>query len=133
TYDKINGMIGNQNENHSIIKHVINKNPRGMYSQKLAEKDLTLSLVRTATMLDQNNKDDLMVLADTCLSQIGSIKKKAFLPLLSKLPLLLKVVMTGLSVKGLQDYFNDGDVGFYGNHDNLVSELNDLVNSNTNF
>src|SRR5690606_27049527 len=49
------------------------------------------------------------------------------------LPLLLKVVMTGLSVKGLQDYFNDGDVGFYGNHDNLVSELNDLVNSNTNF
>lgn len=76
SYDKLNGLVENENEGQNIRMRIVMKEPDGHLTQrKYAEKQLILSLVRVANELDNQNKEGLRILADTCLEQ-ASIKKK---------------------------------------------------------
>ncbi len=76
SYDKLNGLVENNNERQNILINIINKTPNGhLTNHKYAEKDLILSLVRIGNDLDNRNDDELRALADTCLDQLSQKKK----------------------------------------------------------
>ena len=81
SYDKINGLVENNNERQDIILNILNKTPTGVLTNhKYAEKELILSLVRLGNDLDNKDAEQLRVLADVCLEQVASkpIKKEAW-------------------------------------------------------
>jgi hypothetical protein len=76
SYDKLNGLVENENEGQNIRIRLIMKEPDGhLTNRKYAEKNLILSLVRVANELDNSNNDELRKLADVCLLQASSKKK----------------------------------------------------------
>jgi hypothetical protein len=87
SYDKLNGLIENENEGQDIRIHISLKEPDGhLVQRKYAEKEFLLSLVRVANTLDNNGQEELRVLADVCLEQAAApkkkLEKKAIAPLL---------------------------------------------------
>lgn len=77
SYDKLNGLVENENEGQDIRIHISLKEPDGhLVNRKYAEKEFLLSLVRVANALDNSGQRDLRVLADVCLEQAASPKKK---------------------------------------------------------
>jgi len=78
SYDKLNGLVENNNERQDIILNIVNKQNNGQLTNHkyAAEQELLLSLVRLGNELDNNNNEELRVLADTCLEQLSSEKKK---------------------------------------------------------
>src|SRR5271166_4104687 len=65
SYDKLNGLVENENEGQNIRIHISLKEPDGHLTQrKYAEKELIMALVRTANDLDNRNQDQLCKLAD---------------------------------------------------------------------
>ncbi len=85
SHDKLNGLVENNIERQNIMLNIVRQTPDGLSTQKkYAEKELTLALVRIANELDNKNKDELRVLADTCLMQVNSkIKKQAGAPMVA--------------------------------------------------
>lgn len=134
SYDKLNGLVENLNERQNILLHIVNKETNGLSTQhKYAEKDLILSLVRVANDLDNRNEEELRLLADACLWQVSSdpLKKQGALPALLLNPVTGIAAMLGALY--LQQHMNFVNEGFKVNHQKLVSELDDFLNSNTNF
>jgi len=130
SYDKLNGLVENENERQDISLNILmGKEPNGHLTQhKYAEKDLILSLVRVGNDLDNHNQDKLRALADTCLFQVStkSIYKKGVAPL------VVAGVLSGLiGVLWLQQHMSFINEGFEKNHEKLMDELNDLINSHT--
>lgn len=82
-HDKLNGLIENNNEQQSIILHILKqKNNGSLHKQKYAEafKDLSLSLTKIANHVDNINDEKLTALADVCLEQTQDhFKKKAWI------------------------------------------------------
>src|SRR5574339_473388 len=81
SYDKLNGLVENDQERQDIILHILEKTPNGHLTQhKYAEKELVLTLVRLGNALDLQKQDELRVLADTCLDQVAhkDLKKEAW-------------------------------------------------------
>jgi hypothetical protein len=77
-YDRLNGLVENNIERQNIILNIIDKVPTGQLTNKrYAEQELILSLVRLGNDLDNQNKDELMVLADTCLEQVNFAQRKS--------------------------------------------------------
>jgi hypothetical protein len=75
SYDKLNGLVENENEGQNIRIRMVMKQPDGhLIQRKYAEKNLILSLVRVANELDNRDNDELRKLADICLLQVS--KKK---------------------------------------------------------
>ena len=76
SYDKLNGLVENINERANIIHNkVMSKIPSGStLLLKDAKKELALSLVRIGQDMDNENEDELRILADNCLD---GLKKKA--------------------------------------------------------
>jgi len=136
SYDKLNGLVENNNERQNIILNIVNKTPNGLLTQhKYAEQALLSSLVSVANDLDNKNQEQLRVLADACLMQVYTkkskqLKKEALAPLA-----IAAIVAIPLAIGGLylQQHLNDANNGFKQNHDSLVKELDDLITSSNSW
>jgi hypothetical protein len=70
SYDKLNGLVENENEGQAIRARIVMKYPDGHLTQrKYAKKNLLLSLVRVGNELDARDSEELRKLADVCLMQ----------------------------------------------------------------
>lgn len=79
SHDKINSLIENVNERQNIIINIMRKMPNGnLLQKKYAMSELAMSLIRVAMEMDNKNKEELRVLADTCARQL---KKQGFDPM----------------------------------------------------
>ena len=141
SYDKLNGLVENDQERQDIILHIVNKNPNGHSTQhKYAKKDLLLSLVRLGDVLDRQNAEQLRVLSDACLEQIASsgLKKKSKITYKSLkkegfVTLVAGAVAAVLGTLYAQQHLSFADEGFQQNHTKLISEIDDLLSSNSEF
>ena len=128
SYDKLNGLVENNNERQNILLHIVQKTPDGLLTQrKYAEQDFLLSLVKVANELDQNNEEDLRTLADACLEQAvkkKSIEKQAWVQLAVA---AVVAVLVGVYLQQHLPMVNDG---FEKNHQKLIAELDDLIEAN---
>lgn len=124
SYDRLNGLIENEMEAQNIKLHIIKKTPDGFLTQrKYAEKELLLSLVRVANDMDNKDKEELRLLADTCLGQLHrqpGIRKEALIPLLIGAAIVLGVTY-------LVEHLPDVDQGLRGNYETLQNQLNDFL------
>lgn len=130
SYDKLNGLIENENEGQNIRINIVMKTPDGLLTQrKYAEKQLILSLVRTANELDSRNQDELCRLADVCLAQTTKPFKKTAIA-----PVVLGVAAIAAAIGAI--YFKQHSKfhsdGFAVDYQKAVAEIDDLLNSNSN-
>lgn len=131
SYDKLNGLIENENEGQDIRIHISLKEPDGhLVNRKYAEQQLVLSLVRVANDLDNRNEEELRVLADACLLQVAKKKilKQAVAPLLLIAPIV--AVLGGLY---FQQHFRAASQGFQQDQQKLLAEIDDLLNSTSSW
>ena len=129
SYDKLNGLIENENEGQNIRIHISLKEPDGnLVQRKYAEKQLMLSLVRVANDLDNSGQEDLAKLADVCLEQTSKKKltKLAFWPV----AIAIASAVGALYAKQHMAFHSDG---FNADYQKANAEIDDLLNSNTNF
>jgi len=131
SYDKLNGLVENLNERQNIIMHIVKKMPDGHITQKkYAEKQLLLSLVRLGNDLDNQNKEDLRILADVCLEQASTITKKGIGTLAIAGLVAIPVILGGLY---LQQHMNFRNETFTLNQNKLIAEIDDMLQSNANY
>lgn len=88
SYDKLNGLVENNNERHDIMVGIVNKVPKGNHTQhRYAKKELLDKLISLGYKLDNAGEENLCVLADTCSAKLANeikkeaLKKEALLPL----------------------------------------------------
>lgn len=132
SYDKLNGLVENNNERQDIILNIVNKPPNGQLTNHkyAAEQELLLSLVRLGNDLDNHDNEELRVLADTCLEQVSSEKKK-----------LVKSAMAPLAIVGivagifgsiyLHQHMSDRARDFKSADANLSNTIHSLLDSDT--
>jgi hypothetical protein len=129
-YDKLNGLVENDQERQNIILNILSKTPNGHLTQhKYAEKDLLMSLVRLGNALDLQKKNELRVLADVCLEQVATkqpIKKQAFVWIAGGIAATIGALYA-------QQHLAFADEGFQRNHEKLIAEVDDLINANSNW
>src|SRR6202142_4218923 len=131
SYDKLNGLVENNIERQNILLHIVNKTPNGLSTQhKYAKQELILSLVRVANDLDNKNIEELRVLADACLLQVTpqQFKKIAVGPLVIAAP--IAAILGGLY---LQQHLPMVNEGFDTNHQKLITEIDDMLNSSSSW
>lgn len=128
SYDKLNGLVENEIERQNINMHIVHKTPDGLQTQrKYAEKQLVLSLVRLGNHLDNQGADDLRSLADFCLMQIGEkTLKKTAIGFLAP-AVAIAAILGGVYLKNHMKFVSDG---LEKDHQKLISEIDDLINSN---
>lgn len=133
SYDKLFGYVPNNNEKQDIALNILLQEPLGngtIGQRRYAEKDLILSLVRLGNDLDSQNNEKLRVLADACLFQVsqGSFKKEG-VTLLGAGLVAVPVLLGALYLQQHLSFINEG---FEKNHQKLIAEIDDLLESNTN-
>lgn len=131
SYDKLMGAVQTPNEKQNSAINIINRNPSGNHTQhKYAERDLLLSLIRTANYMDHSDNDELRVLADTCIDQLESkkkLKKEAIAPALVVAPIL-----AGLGLVWWQQHNGLLTVeGYLKDLNTLILKLNDMITADT--
>lgn len=130
SYDKINGLVENENERQNISIHITQKHNNGLLTQhKYAQQELLMSLVRIGNDLDSQNKEELRALSDTCLDQLVAkkpIKKTAFVWFAAIGAALLGAIYAKNHMRFISD-------GFQQDHQKLMSELEDLSSSNSDW
>jgi len=132
SYDKINGLVENNNERQNIILNIVNKTPNGLLTQKkYAEKEFMSALVSVANDLDNKNIDELRVLADACLMQVYSKKSKP----LKKQAQLIETALVAATIGALylQQHMNFANEGFETNSAKLIAELDDMITSSSSW
>lgn len=80
-YDRINSLVENVKERQNIMIGIIMKAPQAKLTQHRyasVTEDLTQELIRLGFKLDNDNQDDLRLLADTCAE---GLRKEAFIPI----------------------------------------------------
>lgn len=99
-YDKIHGLVENEVERQNITVNIINKPVTGRVTHhKYTQRDLLLTLVKVANHLDNQNEEQLRVLADSCIDQLtGNFKKEA---IIGALPVVLAPVAPFLAGGGI--------------------------------
>jgi hypothetical protein len=131
SYDKLNGLVENENEGQNIRIRIVMKTPDGhLINRKYARKNLLLSLVRVGNELDARNNDELRKLADACLEQMSqkkSLEKTAWVQIAV---IAVAVVIGAVYAKQHLRFHSDGWQADYGK---AMAEIDDLLNSNTNF
>ena len=129
-YDRLNGLVENDQERQNIILNILSKPPHGHLIQpKYAEKELVLSLVRLGNTLDLQHNDQLRALSDTCLMQVTDrqpIKKQAWVWIAAG-------VAAALGALYVQQHMGFVNEGFQKNHEKLIAEIDDLLNSNSDW
>jgi hypothetical protein len=130
SYDKLNGLVETNQERQNIIRHILNKTPSGQIFQQKYAQQLILSLVKAANDLDNRNESELRSLADACLLQVSgkSIVKEGIGPLAIILP--IAATLGAIYAKNHLPFISDG---FKADNEKLMKELDDLLNSNTDF
>jgi hypothetical protein len=127
-YDKLNGLVENDQERQNIILNIVNKPVNGHLTQhKYAEKELLMSLVRLGNTLDLQKKDKLRVLADACLSQVAekkSLEKRGF-------AWIIAGIAGTIGALYAQQHLSFLNEGFEKNYQKLMAEVDDLVNSSS--
>jgi gas vesicle protein len=140
-HDKLNGLVENINERQDILLNIVKKPNNGHLSnKKYAEKQLLLTLVRIGNDLDNQKKEELRFLADVCLEQTATITKKATPLALLGVPLTaatigwiaLPIAVT-LGAIYFQQHCAFRDEGFPENHNKLIAEIDDMLNSTVSF
>lgn len=129
SYDKLNGLVENENEGQAIRARIVMKDPDGhLTNRKYAKKDLLLSLVRVANELDARDNDELRKLADVCLAQSsGQMQKKAYaVPVIAAIAVVLGAVYAKQHLRFHSD-------GWARDYEKAIAEIDDLLNSNTNW
>lgn len=72
SYDKIQGLVENENERQQIDINIVMKPTDGkLTNYKYAHKDLLMELVRVANDMDNRDLDNLRVLADACITSLA--------------------------------------------------------------
>jgi hypothetical protein len=132
SYDKLNGLVENDMERQNIILNIVHKPTNGLHTQhKYAKKELLLSLIRIANNLDNNDQDELRTLADHCLLQVnGNQIKKTANPLAIAGIAAAAALLGGLYLKQHMRFISDG---IQKDHQKLMLEIDDLLESNSNF
>ncbi len=132
TYDKVNGLVENDNERSAIMQDIATRTPKGNgIPKKYAEKQLLMALVRTANHLDNCNIKDLTSLADVCIEQTSKkLKKEAIAPLVWAGITGAAALLGGVYAKQHLAFISDG---FERDHAKLLAEINDVLESNSNF
>lgn len=70
-YDRINALIENNIERQKIMINITQKPVNGHLTQhKYAQQDLALALTKVANDMDNQDMDELRLLADACLDQL---------------------------------------------------------------
>ena len=135
SYDKLNGLVENENERQDITINIINKVPRSTFTNhKYAQKELLMTLVRVANDLDNSDKDELRVLADVCLAQISNRIKQADEELSSyKLPIALVGVASIFGLIYAHQHIFIESQKLDENLNNLETAIKDIKNSEVNF
>lgn len=127
-YDRLNGLVENNNERQDIILNILDDAPRGDGTvRKLAEKELVLSLVRIANDLDTHGREDLRALADVCLEQTCKkkvFKKEALAPLA-----IVGIVAAILGGIYAHQHLPNVSEGLLRDYDTLNNALNKFLNS----
>jgi len=134
-YDKLNGLVENEMERQNIALHIVYKEPENgspnqfrypvrptlLYpTPKYAQKDLLMSLVRVANDMDNKDKDELRVLADTCLAQMhAGFRKQAIIP-------IIVGIVAALGAVYLWQHLDDSDQGLKENYHDLQQKLQDF-------
>jgi hypothetical protein len=80
-YDKMNGLVENLFERQDIMQWIATKPNDGKHTNERyvkANQELTMELLKAAFLLDRNDQEDLMKLADSCANRLT---KKALGPL----------------------------------------------------
>lgn len=130
SYDKLNGLVENENEGQNIRIRIVMKDPDGhLVNRKYARKNLLLSLVRVGNELDARNNEELRKLADTCLVQASGkqMEKKAYAVAIIA---AVAVVLGAVYAKQHLRFHSDGWARDY---EKAIGEIDDLLNSNSNF
>ncbi len=122
THDKLNGLVETDQERQNIMINLVVKPTHGnLGSKKWAETQLLGSLIRVAQDLDNQNIEELRVLADTCINQLH---KKALAPLA-----IVGIVAAVAAAGGLlywQQHHDAESLGFRQDSLVMISELKDL-------
>lgn len=129
SYDKLNGLVENENEGQNIRLRIVMKTPDGhLVNRKYANKNLVLSLVRVGNELDRCDNEELRKLADACLEQLA--QKKNF-EKVGAVPVVAIVVVAAIILGGvyLQQHTKFRDSGLMVNYQNLVKEIDDFLTS----
>jgi hypothetical protein len=72
-YDRVNGLVENLKEQHDIMCGIALKPNNGLLTQHRyveAHRDLLNEVIKVAFMLDKNDENELMVLADSCAERL---------------------------------------------------------------
>lgn len=127
SYDKLNGLVENENEGQNIRIHISLKDPDGQLVQrKYAEEQLIMSLVRVANDLDNRNQEKLCKLADVCLSQATRLNKTALAPLA---PIVGVAIVVGAI--WMQQHSNFNVDGWAADYQKTIAEIDDLTNASS--
>lgn len=129
SYDKLNGLVENDNERQDIMIRIVMKNPDGhLVNRKYAKKNLLLSLVRVGNELDARNNEELRKLADACLEQMSQkkIEKTAWVQIAV---IAVVVVLGAIYAKQHLRFHSDG---WQADLAKAMGEIDDLLTSNTN-
>lgn len=131
-YDKLNALVENDNERQNIILNIVNKTPNGHVTQhKYAEDKLVLNLIRIANDLNNRKQNRLMYLADTCLFQVNN--KQMIKEAVAPLAVMGIVIPAILGALYLQQHMSFANEGFEVNHNKLIAELDDILQSSSSW
>lgn len=125
SYDALNGLVESEVEGQRIRMRIVMKEPDGhLVNRKYAEKQLVLSLVRTAEQLDNMEQDELRKLADVCLIQASGkqFKKVAFWPV----AIAIAAAVGVLYAKQHMRFHSDG---WRADYQKAIGEIDDLLSS----
>ena len=129
SYDALNGLVENEIEGQAIRARIVMKEPDGhLVNRKYAEKQLVLSLVRTANQLDNLEQDELRKLADICLMQASGkqFKKQAWV-------MIAVAVAAAIGVLYAKQHLRFHSDGWTADYQKATAEIDDLLNSNSDF
>jgi len=132
SYDKLHGLVENENERQDITLNIIMKDPYGGHvnQKKYAQKELMMSLVRIANDLDNRDQEELRVLADTCLFQASEqpqLEKRAWVWFVV---IGVAAILGAVYAKNHLPFHSDG---WDKDYQKLLGEIDDLLTSNTNW
>lgn len=115
-YDRLNGLVENEQERQNIIISIINKAPQAKLTQhRYAEtQELMDELIRVGFLMDNKDQHDLMKLADDCTEHL--LKKQALFPLLGG-------IAAGLALLGTYNNFTYLSQGVGNDCDNAMEAV----------
>ena len=129
-YDRLNGLVENENEGQAIRVNITNKVPDGLsLLHRYAQKEFVHSLVDVANELDKQNQTGLLALADACLLQMAGkpIEKQG----IGHLAIGLGVAAV-VGVLYAQQHLPMHSDGFDADYQKVIAEIDDIIDSDHN-